>query len=404
MALLNEQASGGASSSAQAGARSEAITEERVLELLAARKAEEEAKAKKNTFKLGGFVKLNVMYSDFSGGSVAGTSAGRDFYLPNTIPVGSSGESYLDLNAKETRLNFTSTHNLDNGSKITTFVEIDFAASSQGNERFGNAYSPRGRHYYVTYDKWLFGQSWSTFQNIGALPESLDFIGPNESNVFVLQPVLRYTSGHWQFAVENPETTVTPFGGGASIATDDNLVPDLVGRYNLSGAWGDFAAAAIVRELRYEDKAAGIKDSTNGYGISLSGKFKIGAKDDFRWMATAGKGLGRYVGQNTPNCAVLDADKNLEAIDLISGFAGYRHFWNEKWRSNLTLGYLSVDNPVALTGLNTTATGASLHVNLIYSPVPKMDFGIEYLRANREEESGIDGDLNRVQFSAKYAF
>jgi hypothetical protein len=33
-----------------------------------------------------------------------------------------------------------------------------------------------------------------------------------------------------------------------------------------------------------------------------------------------------------------------------------------------------------------------------------MDFGIEYMRANREVESGADGDLDRFQFSAKYAF
>ncbi|NNK33905.1 MAG: porin, partial [Xanthomonadales bacterium] len=44
------------------------------------------------------------------------------------------------------------------------------------------------------------------------------------------------------------------------------------------------------------------------------------------------------------------------------------------------------------------------HVNLIYSPVPKMDFGFEFMYADREVESGADGDLTRLQFSAKYAF
>ena len=44
------------------------------------------------------------------------------------------------------------------------------------------------------------------------------------------------------------------------------------------------------------------------------------------------------------------------------------------------------------------------NVNLIYSPVPKMDFGVELMYANREVESGLDGDLTRLQFSAKYAY
>jgi hypothetical protein len=101
---------------------------------------------------------------------------------------------------------------------------------------------------------------------------------------------------------------------------------------------------------------------------------------------------------------VLDAEGNLEAIDSWGAFASYRHFWSEQLRSNFTLGYLSVDNDVDLTGSGVTSDAASAHINLIYSPVPKMDFGVEYIFATREIESGLDGDLNRVQFSAKYAY
>ena len=181
-------------------------------------------------------------------------------------------------------------------------------------------------------------------------------------------------------------------------------MPDLVGRYNHSGDWGSFTVAAIARELRIEDDARGARDSTTGYGVSLSGKFKVGERNDFRWMASAGKGLGRYMGLNTANGAVLDANGDLEAIDSWGVFGSYRHFWDAKWRSNLTLGYLDVDNPVDLTGLGVTSEAKSIHVNLIYSPVPKMDFGIEFMYADREVESGADGDLTRIQFSGKYAF
>jgi hypothetical protein len=255
------------------------------------------------------------------------------------------------------------------------------------------------RHAFFTYNKWLFGQTWMTFFNVGALPENLDFVGPAESTVFGRQAMIRYTSGSWQFAAENAETTITPYGGGGRIVADDNRIPDLVGRFS----FGSFTATAMLRELRY-DNNAGISDSTSGWGVSLSGKHMIGSRDDFRWMATAGSGLGRYVGLNTTNDAVLNANGNLEAIDQMSIFGSYRHFWNDAWRSNLTLGYLSIDNDTALTGMSATSDASSLHVNLIYSPVPKMDFGVELMYADRELESGADGDLTRLQFSAKYAF
>ena len=121
-------------------------------------------------------------------------------------------------------------------------------------------------------------------------------------------------------------------------------------------------------------------------------------------MASGGGGLGRYLGLNIANGAVLDQYGKLHVIDSYGIFGSYRHFWNEKWRSNLTLGYTSIDNDVELTGMGVTRRASSIHANLIYSPQPKLDFGIEFMYADREIESGTDGSLTRFQFSGKYAF
>jgi len=310
------------------------------------------------------------------------------------------GESYFDAHAKESRINFKSTHNLDNGDKIGTFVEMDFQTNANGNELVSNSWSPRIRHAFFTYNNWLFGQTWFTFFNVGALPENLDFIGPAESTVFGRQPMIRYTMGGWQFAIENPETRVLSYQGGGAVTADDNRMPDLVARYN----WGNFTVAGMLRELRCDGCVAGVDDSTSGYGVSVSGKHMVGSRDDFRWMATMGSGLGRYFGVVLASDAVVDASGNLEAIDSWGAFASFRHFWTDQWRSNFTLGYSEVDNDTALTGTNVTSDASSIHVNLIYSPAPKVDLGVELMYANREVESGTDGDLTRLQFSAKYAF
>lgn len=415
--LLNQGQAAPAPSAEVVEARAEAIAEDKVNEMLAAYQAEEEARKKKTSFAFGGYVKADMIYSDYSAGSVAGNNAGRDFYIPGTVPVGpwdAEGESYLDLHAKESRINFKVDHLLDNGAKLGAFVEMDFLLSGQGDERVSNSYSPRIRHAFLTYNNWLFGQTWMTFFNVAALPENLDFVGPAESTIFGRQTMIRYTRGPWQFAVENPETTVTPFEGklcdaeGKNCVTrfvaDDSHVPDFVARYNLNRDWGGFTVAGLLRQLRYDNGGGGASDTKTGYGVSLSGVFKLGDRDDFRWMASTGKGMGRYIGLNTANAAVLDADGNLETIDSTGVFGSYRHFWSEKWRSNLTLGYLWVDNDLDLTGTGVTKDASSLHLNLIYSPQPKLDFGFEVMYANREVESGNDGDLTRFQFSAKYAY
>ena len=388
-------------------AKAEQAAEAKVTALLGEHEAAVAEKTHKHSYKFGGYVKLDTIYSDYVSGSYRG--AGRDFYIAGTVPVGpkgADGESYLDLHARESRINFRSTHLLDNGAKLGTFWEMDFLLSGQGDERISNSYSPRIRHAFVTYNNWLFGQTWMTFFNVGALPENLDFVGPAESTIFGRQAQIRYTSGNWQFAIENPETTITPYGGGGRIVADDNKVPDLVLRYNLKGDWGSFTAAGILRQLRYEGVAGplDVSDSETGWGISLSGKFVFGNKDDFRWMASTGSGMGRYMGLNTANGAVLDADGKLNAIDSTGVFGSYRHLWSSKWRSNFTVGYLAVDNDTDLTGMGVTKNATSYHINAIYSPLPKLDFGLEFMYADREVESGNDGDLTRLQFSAKYAF
>jgi len=388
-------------------AKAEQAAEAKVTELLSEHEAAVAEETHKHSYKFGGYIKLDTIYSDYGAGSYSG--AGRDFYIAGTVPVGpkgADGESYLDLHAKESRINFRSTHLLDNGAKLGTFIEMDFLLAPGGDERISNSYQPRLRHAFLTYNNWLFGQTWMTFFNVGALPENLDFVGPAESTIFGRQAMIRYTTGNWQFAIENPETTITPYGGGGRIVTDDNKVPDLVLRYNLKGDWGGFTAAGIVRQLRYEGVAGplSVSDSETGWGISLSGKFVFGNKDDFRWMASTGSGMGRYMGLNTANGAVLDGDGNLKAIDSTGVFGSYRHLWSSKWRSNFTIGYLTVDNDTDLTGMNVTKNATSYHVNAIYSPLPKLDFGIEFMYADREVESGNDGDLTRLQFSAKYAF
>ena len=384
--------------------KAEKAAEARTTQILEAHHEEEDEMERRHSYKFGGFVKANAIYGDFGGGPVASGNAGRDFYLPGSVPVGAAGETYLDLHAKESRVNFSSSHILENDVRLGTFVEIDFMFSDSGDDRISNSYQPRLRHAFFTYKNWLFGQTWMTFLNVAALPDTLDFIGPAESTIFGRQAQVRFTRGPWQFALENPETTITPFGGGDRIVADDSQLPDFVARYNLAGEWGGFTVAALLRELRYENQAAGIDDSAGAYGISLSGSLKVGPRDDFRWMISAGKGLGRYIGLNVADGGVLDADGRLHAIESAGLFGSFRHLWSDRWRSNLALGYLAVDNDVALTGTGVTRRAGSLHLNLIFSPLPQFDLGVEFIYAERELENGTDGDLARLQFSAKYAY
>ena len=361
------------------------------------------AKIGDTEFTYGGYIKLDSMWSDYSAGAPAGSNVGRDFYVPSTLTVGddNSSDAVFDMHARESRFNFGTATVMDNGKTVNTKIEIDFLASAAGgNERVSNSYAPRIRHAFVTYDGWLFGQTWSNFQNVGALAETLDFVGPAEGTVFVRQSQIKYTTGAWSFSLENPESTISTTSG--MVVTDDASLPDFTARYTHKADWGNIVVAALARQLTY--KVGSVDADETSFGISASGKINLG-EDNLKFMLTQGKGLGRYVGLNVAHGAVLNGDE-LDAIDSTSGFVAYQHKWTSQWRSTFLYSFFSADNNTDLLAISgdPTESSQSYSANILYSPVKRLTFGAELKHAERETESGVDGDLDRLQFSVKYSF
>jgi hypothetical protein len=359
----------------------------------------------KTTVSYSGYVKLDAMVQATSGGQMPDGGIGRDFLIPALIPVGGTSSGYdTDYSARQTRFILKTATDVGTEHTLNSQIELDFNVTDGGDERTTNSYTPRLRQAFITYDNWMFGQAWSTFQNVTALPDSLDFIGVTPGTVFDRQPQIRWSKNGWQIALEQPETTVTTRTAGRVLAGDDTI-PDVVARYNLTRQWGSLSAAGILRTLRISNDDFGTgSDSAMGYGLSLSGKIKVGAKDDIRFMATAGDGLGRYIGLNIVNDAALTQAGKLDPIFTVSGFAAYQHHWGGRLRSTVAGSYFKADNPVLLTSRLATDESWNALANIIWTPVDPLDVGVEVLYAQRSLENGQTGDLRRVMFSTRYNF
>ncbi|MDT8408259.1 MAG: DcaP family trimeric outer membrane transporter [Wenzhouxiangellaceae bacterium] len=379
-------------------AREQLAEFERRLEPVLAR-AEE--KADKPTFSYGGYIKADFMVSDFDDGEVAGDSLGRDFFVPAIVPIGGKGSTNFDAHARQTRFNFGTSHQIGEDT-VESFIELDFLTTPGGTERTTNNFSPRLRHAFVKWNNWLVGQTWNTFMDVATLPDSVDFIGPTSGTSFGRTPMVRYTNGGFAVALENPESSVTPLGGGR-IETDDGKLPELAARYTWKADWGHFQLGGVLRQLEIDNNTTNLDDTEVGWGVSLSGKVMLG-RDDIRYMVHGGDGLGRHVALNFANGAALTDTGSLEAISSVGGFVAYRHLWSNQWRSNVSFGYIEVDNPERFTGELANKSSWNAQINLFYSPVQPLSFGVEYLTAEREIESGAEGQLNRFQFTTKYVF
>jgi len=356
------------------------------------------------TYKFGGYAKFDAMFTDYSSGNTPdGNSLMRQFYYAPQIPLddGSSADDITaDFQARETRINFRADTKTAGGDSITAFIEMDFFIHGDGNEVVSNSYSPRLRHAFIKYNKWTFGQTWSTFQDVAALPEALDFVGPAESTTFIRQAMVRYTTGGLELAAENPQTFVV---GGTR---DRSTIPDLIARYTFKfGDKGSYLkVAGLYRSLKIQDTTGGGSQADEaGYGISASTKIMFGSAD-LRAMVTYGDGVGRYVGLGFVPDGYVDVAGDIATAEMVAAFVALRVPFGNGWRMNVMYGTTAIDydNDIAAVGLNDT--GSSFHVNLIKNILPKLDVGAELIYGEREVIGGASGDFTRAQFSAKYAF
>lgn len=349
----------------------------------------------------GGLIDLDAHVTDLTGGAIDSNSIARDFYIPGLTPVGGvDGDAFTDFTAQATRIYLTAQREVE-GRTLSGRIEMDFLGSFQGDERVTNSFSPRLRLAYLDVDGWRFGQDWSTFQNVAAIPESASFLVLTDGMIFLRQPLIRYTRGGFQIALENPDTTVTT-PSGARLDADANAIPDVVVRHNWKGAFGTASLAALGRQLK-ADTPGVAQDEAFGWGLSASGMIKLGARDDLRFNLVGGEGLGRYVGINAANGAIVAPDGSLEPLASYGGLLAWRHPFSDRTRVNIGWSGLFVDNP-SFAAPGVTRQVMSAYAALLVDVAPRITIGGEAMFGERELESGASGEIRRLTFSSKYAF
>jgi hypothetical protein len=343
--------------------------------------------------RLGGYAKLDAI--------VDSTKVGNpNFFVTGKIPVEGEADYGKDeqftLHAKQTRLSLELRSPTDFGS-LKIYYENDF---------FGNSDQPsmdyRLRHFYGQIANVTAGQTWSTFYNPDANPDTLDFEGPGALPV-LRQPELRYTlpikdGMNMAFAIEQPKSDV---GGLSATAEGRNVIPDFASHWRLERRSGHLQAGGVLRALSYNN-SAGPEDTAIGWGLNLSGARKVWRADSVMASVSYGDGIGRYI-QDLPSnsAAIVDASGELQTLAAWGAMIGYRHFWNEHWRSTASYSYVQLDNRLEQGGFAYDQTHYA-QGNLVWAPTKNFYVGIEYLYGSKEARNGNTGDDHRVQLSLQY--
>ncbi len=337
----------------------------------------------KDTITFGGYIQGDIRFID---GNASSSLVNDDFWIGHASKEDISNTRF---SASSTRFNTKYVH-----GDITGFIEMDFYGGD-GNEKLTNSRHPRLRHAFIKYKNWTVGQTWSTFINTSALAEAADFGGPLVASGFIRQDLVRYTSGNFQVAIENPES----YGGsvGSKGYGNQDSVPDVVAKYTFKGDWGNVAISGLARQLTpcdtwavdANDKKTGPcsaeGDSESAFGYGITGRIKTFGKDDFRFQFHGGN-TGRYVGAAAATDIVGNKVEETTAI-----MVAYRHFWSDSLRSNVFYGNTETEE----TNRDRTHWG----INIFKSITPKLSYGFEIGNFEMAEQ---DADSDYAQLSVKY--
>ncbi len=366
-------------------------------------------KTKKGTkFSYGGYIKVNGIFTNSSDGLTDENDVTNSILVPSSIATGDGsgdGSTDFDADVSTSRFNFGTETDTDYG-KVKTFIELDFLSTSGGNEAVSNSTNPRIRHAFINWDyaedqSVLVGQTWSTFFNVGALPDSVDFIGPTSGTIFNRQQQVRWTKklangSSIQLAAENPSSSLSGISGDI----DNGAIPDLVARYNGKHGNHSYSLAVVGRDVVVDD--ATNDESQFGGAVNVAGKYVFSNKNALKYSLAYGN-LGRYIALSAFGDGGIDNSGDIDLTTVVGGYLAYEHHWNKKLRSTIQAAYATADLGDGVADTN-TETVQNYNVSLVYSPLPKLDFGGALIFAERELENGDDGDLTRLQFTAKYSF
>ncbi|TDQ19285.1 hypothetical protein DFQ04_1106 [Algoriphagus boseongensis] len=322
----------------------------------------------------------------------------KNSFRTDEIPTGALNKAFPNYynGLDQTRLGFEVTRKTDKGD-VFIRLETDFA----GDNGF------RIRHSYGQFDQFLFGQTWSLFSHVNALPAMVDFSGPTGS-IIARTPQLRYSVPKTFFGANVavgleyiiPNLTVPDSIAGQTF----QLFPDITMRLDKVYPWGSVQLSGIIPMLSgrsFEDQLI-LKP---GWGIS--GSTVVNSWKNGKWylQGVIGQAITRYFNDlsGIGSDVVIDPDGEIKSPLSVGLYGTYEHSWRQNIYSNFTAGWLHLQT-YGFTEDFAYKKGYSFRVNTFWDLTEGAKIGGEAIWGNRVDNDRQKGNALRLNILFYYDF
>lgn len=346
---------------------------------------------------IGGYVRATAEY-DF-GGIVDDID-----FIPAFIPNSSKIKNQFQMDAN------TSTIFL----KLVGHTKLlgDFIVYTAGNFRNGSNKGFQLQNAYVSFRDITVGYTYGGFMDLGALPSTIDFQGPNGAT-FYRTTQLAYTykglkNFRFNASIEMPSVDGTT---NSDLNINQQRMPDFTAyaQYGWNNS-SHLRVGALIRSMTYTSSFCDKASSVTGFGVQASTTFNVGKKWQVFGQATYGKGIGQYLNDisNLNVDIVPDPNKEgkMQALPMLGWYAGLQYNVCPKvfLSSTYSMSRLYSDNGYPDAVGSTYHYGQYFVANMFWNVTSNMQVGAEYLRGWRNNFDNSTHHANRINLLVQYSF
>ncbi len=264
------------------------------------------------------------------------------------------------------------------------------------------------------------GHNWSLFSDVNGFPDVVEYWGPAGMSLcknVQIRFIPLQGRDRLAIALERPGASADQGVYRDRIELSDVAPkfswPDFTVEYRMTREWGYAELAGVVRKIGWVDlgnEPYDLSGSAIGWGFNFSTNLKLTEKDLFLGQAIIGEGIQNLMNDSPTDIGIENDFSNPVApvmgvaLPLFSFSAYLNHTWNDKFAT--ALGYSEI-NTRNSDGQNADAfkSGRYASTNLLYSPLPNITAGLEWIWINRENyDDGWKSSATKIQLSVKYTF
>ncbi|AZA84196.1 hypothetical protein C1637_04950 [Chryseobacterium lactis] len=333
----------------------------------------------------------------------------RDGFIAHSIDIPQHNAVSSNFSIKQSQVGLGVQRKKGNGNtNLSAYLEIDFYGPN-------GTTAPRFRHGYIQWNKWLIGQTWSTFSDLEIVPNIFDFVPPN-GLLFTRRLQVRYSTpvsrkGTLQLSMEDPNIPSITLPSDSLNWKKRAMIPTFTAMYRYGSEKTYIKAGAILSPISYDWKQSPQDPyrvrTIIGWGAMVSGKLRIDESNTVSLQSSFGKGFSTNntdLNEEKYDAVPDPANGNqLETLRLFNIVGIYEHWWNSKWSSVAFISHSNVGEEDFISK-NMTKNFQHIGMNIAFHPFKKVRMGIETSYGRKQNFENKQASAWRIQCSTSVSF